>query len=233
MNNAEKFIEIYNQIDKVLSKSGNGKYETFSAKIKNSTNRIIIRFKEKLIDYGNLRNAIAHNPKIGGKPIAFPLDEVVSDFEEILIIIKNPPKVYPKFHCDIVGAKKDDKLDGVLKEMREKSLSQIPVFDNGKVIEVVNTNTISRWLGRNMDNESIVQENPTIGELFEDIEFEKNYKFIAKNCDIYSAHNHFIEQLEKHNRNLDALFITQTGKENETILGIITVADITKLTKPK
>lgn len=227
MNNAERFIDVYNNIDKLLKDIDKEEYQSFTSKIRTSKNPIINAFKEKLIDYGELRNAIVHNPKIGGKFIAEPLTEVVEDFEKILNKLQNPKKVIPLFQFKVIGGNTNDKLDGILKIMKEMSFSQFPVFDsNGCVIEIINTNTISRWLGRNIVNDEIMVENPKLEELLDDIEFKKNYKFIARDCDIYNAYNLFIKQIEQKNRNLDAIFITNSGNENEKLLGLIVIEDI-------
>ena len=111
--------------------------------------------------------------------------------------------------------------------MKDESFSQFPVFDkDGYVIELINTNTISRWLAENIENGEIVIESPKAKDLLGSIEFEKNYKFISKNCDIYTAYQYFIDQIEKTKRNLDVLFITENGKEKEKLLGLITIEDI-------
>ena len=168
MNNAEDFLDIYNQVDDLLKKSNSEKYVKYSDKIKESKIPVVIEFRDKLLDYGELRNAMVHRPKEKGEYIAVPLKKVVTDFEEILKELRNPKKVLPEFQREVIGADKSEKLDEVLKKMREKSLSQIPIFDNGQVIEIINTNTISRWLGRNINEEGIMEENPVISVLFED-----------------------------------------------------------------
>jgi predicted transcriptional regulator len=227
MSNAEKFIDIYNRIDKHLKNDDNETHESFANKIRKSSNPIIKQKKEKLISFGELRNAIVHNSKIGERYIAEPLEEIVDEFEEILKILKCPPKVFPLFSAEIVGAKKNDKLDQMLKIMREKSFSQFPIFnDDENVIEIINTNTISRWLGENIIDDEIMMENPKISDLVESIEFKKNYKYISKDCDIYSAYDLFVKQIEKQKRNLDVLFITHSGNEREKLLGLITIEDI-------
>jgi predicted transcriptional regulator len=227
MSNAERFIDIYNKLDKILKDIDDDHYQTFSSKVKNSKNPIIKNFKMKLIDYGELRNAIVHNPKIGGKYIAEPIEEIVEDFHEILKKLQNPKIVIPLFQCEVIGRKKSDRLDSILKTMKESSFSQFPVFDeNGKMIEIINTNTITRWLGRNISNDEIITENPKIEDLLQDIEFKKNYMFISRNCDIYKAYSFFVRQIEQNSRNLDALLITNSGNENEKLLGIITIEDI-------
>lgn len=230
MNNAERFIDIYNQVDKILKNSNNenyGNFEGFVSKVRNSENPIIKNQKDKLIDYANLRNVITHSTRVEGKIIAEPLTEIVDDFNALLDTLSNPPKVFPKFRFKVIGAKKTEKLNVILKIIREKSFSQFPVFDeNGFVIELINTNTISRWLGKNFEYEGKIVENTEILQLIDEIEFKNNYKFISRNCDLYSAYDLFIQHIEKHNRNLDVLFITQNGKQNETLLGLITIEDI-------
>lgn len=226
MTNAEKFLDIYNRLDKFLKNINNENHETFASKIKSSKNPIIKSYLEKLIDFGELRNAITHTPKIGGNYIAEPLTEVVNEFALILEKLLNPQKVIPLFSFKVIGATENEKLDNILSIMREQSFSQFPILDaHGNVIELINTNTISRWLGRNIQNEIIV-ENPTIKKLISEIEFKKNYKFISRNCDIYTAYNLFINQINNHKRNLDVLFITNSGSEKEKLLGLITIEDI-------
>lgn len=174
-----------------------------------------------MLDYGELRNAIVHNPKIGGRFIAEPLEEVVIDFENLKEKLTNPKKVIPTFQFEVIGAHKNEKLDKVLKIMREMSFSQFPVFDdNNSIIELINTNTISRWLGKNIINDEIITENPKVSELISEIEFKNNYKFISRDCNIYTAYNFFIQQIENSNRNLDVLFITNSGSPNEKTVRI-------------
>lgn len=230
MTNAERFIDSYNFVDKLLKDIEKDHYESFSSKVKNSKNPLIRNFRDKLLDYGELRNAIVHNPKIGGRFIAEPLEEVVIDFENIKEKLTNPKKVIPTFQFEVIGAHKNEKLDKVLKIMREMSFSQFPVFDdNNSIIELINTNTISRWLGKNIINDEIITENPKVSELISEIEFKNNYKFISRDCNIYNAYNFFIQQIENSNRNLDVLFITNSGSPDEKLLGLITIEDIANL----
>jgi predicted transcriptional regulator len=227
MNNAERFLDIYNKVDRYLKNIDTLNYETFASKIKNSKNPLIKRFKEKLLDFAELRNAIVHNPKIGSEHIAEPHTKIVEEFEEIYKVLTKPMKVIPLYQFEVIGAKAEDKIDKILKIMRAQSFSQFPVFDNNNnVIELINTNTISRWLSNQIENNEIITENPKISEFIPEIEFKMNYKFISRDCDIYTAYNYFIEQIEKCNRNLDVLFITNSGNKNEKLLGLITIEDI-------
>lgn len=229
MNTAEEFLNIYNTVDHLITTNDN--YETFSSKIRKSKNPIIKNYQSKLISFGELRNAIVHNNRNNGEYIAYPREDVVVEFRAILEKLEKPKGVYPLFSFEVIGAHKEDKINSMIKVMRENSFSQFPVFDdNNKVIELINTNTISRWIGKHFDKDNIVLiENATVGDILEDqdnIEFKNNYKFISKYSDIYTAYDYFLEFIKKENRNLDVLFITENGKASEKLLGLITIEDI-------
>ncbi|MCI0922525.1 CBS domain-containing protein [Sphingobacterium rhinopitheci] len=230
MSNAEKFLEIYNRIDIYLKDRSKSDYETFATKVKNSNNVLIKRYQIELLDYGELRNAIVHNPKIGGKYIAEPLAKVIENFESILNKLESPLKVIPEFQFEVLGAKEDDDLLPILKTMRENSFSQFPIFnEQGVVIELINTNTISRWLANQTEDNDIVIENPKVLDLIIEVEFKQNYRFISRSTNIYEAYNLFIQQIIKKKRNLDVLFITHSGCKSEKLLGLITIEDIANL----
>lgn len=232
MTNSEKFIDIYNNIDSYLKKSDNYEsYVNYAQKIKNSKNKVVQRFKDELLSFGELRNAIVHNPKIGNKAIAEPHGNAVLRISELYDKISNPKKVIPEFQFSVLGAKKEEFINDIIVKMKKSSFSQFPVFDdNENVCELINNNTISRWLSSKMEeNGTVMIDNVKVGDLLPEIEFSKNYKFVARNTSIYEAYDLFIRQINKKQRNLDCLFITHSGKTNEKILGLITIEDIANL----
>ena len=232
MNKSDLFIDYYNKIDIFLSeehpKTG---YISFYQKVKSSKNTAVIRFKDELLSLANLRNAIVHNPKIGNKTIAEPHEKTVERLKEIHKNITKPKKVIPEFKFEVLGAKKEDYIKDILKIMKEQSFSQFPVFDdNNQVLELINNNTISRWLTDLIDdNGDILIEKVKVEDLIPEIEFKENYKYVSRNTSIYDAYDLFINQINTKKRNLDVVFITETGKNYEPLLGLITIADIANL----
>jgi predicted transcriptional regulator len=232
MTKSEIFLDTYNKIDNFLRKVG--KLETnagFAYKVKNSNNHVVNKFQDELISFGELRNAIVHNPKIGNKAIAEPHESTVERIIELYKDITNPKKVIPDFQFKVLGAKKEDYINDILIEMKKKSFSQFPVFDeNGLVCELINNNTISRWLSSQLEeNGTIIIENVKVADLIPEIEFKENYEFVSRNASIYEASSLFINQISNKERNLDVIFITQNGKRTEKLLGLITIEDIANL----
>lgn len=232
MTNSEKYLDAYNKIDNYLKKLDN--YEShinFSYKVKNTKNKVAQRFKEELLSFGELRNAIVHNPKIGNIAIAEPHENTALRISVLYDKISKPKKVIPKFQFPVLGAKKNDFINEIIVKMNKQSFSQFPVFDdNENVCELINNNTISRWLSSQLDeNGTIIIENIKIADLLSEIEFEKNYKFVSRNTSIYEAYDLFINHINQKQRNLDAIFITEYGKIGEKLLGLITIEDIANL----
>lgn len=233
MNNSEKFLETYNNLDQYLKKEIRADdYVSYANKVKNSKNTVVNKFKDELLSFGTLRNAIVHNPKIDNKAIAEPHDRTVERFNEIYEIINDPKKVIPTFQFDVLGANKDDYINDILKQMKQKSFSQFPVLDsNEAIIELINNNTISRWLASEIDeNGTIIIDGVTVEKLIPEIEFKRNYKFISRDTSIYKAYDLFLNHINEKERNLDVLFITHNGKETEKLLGLITISDLALLT---
>ena len=229
MSNSESFLDTYNKIDDFLKKyDHHDSYVTFAHKLKHTSNKVAKIYKDELISFGELRNAIVHFPKIENKAIAEPHEQTVKRLNELFEKISNPIKVTPTFSLDTLDAKKHDFINDILIEMKDKSYSQFPVLnDNNHVIELINNNTISRWLSFQMeDNGTIMIENAKIEDLIAHIEFNKNYKFISKDSSIYQAYDMFINHINTKKRNLDVIFITNSGKEKEKLLGLITIEDI-------
>ncbi|KFF03274.1 CBS domain-containing protein [Flavobacterium reichenbachii] len=140
----------------------------------------------------------------------------------------DPKKVLPRFQFDVLGALEDDYINDILMKMNQNSFSQFPVYNTtGSIIELINTNTVSRWLSSNLEMEgTIMTEKTKIKNLIPFIEFKSNYKFISRNTSVYEAYSLFIDQILEKKRNLDVLFITQNGRENESLLGLVTIEDI-------
>lgn len=229
MRNSTTFIDYYNKIDAFLEKEqGLDYHESYTKKVRSSKNKIVRKFKDELVSMGELRNAIVHNPLIGKEPIAEPHNHIVKRITFLYEEISNPEKVTPKFQFKVIGTTEDDFLVDLLALMKPRSISQVPIYnEKGRVVELLNTNTIARWLAEKAkENQPLDLSKVKIKELMSQIEHEKNYDFIAKDASLYEAHDRFIDHIKKKKRNLEALFITENGKQHESILGMLTIGDV-------
>ncbi|MGE0929551.1 CBS domain-containing protein [Peijinzhouia sedimentorum] len=229
ITNAQKFLDCYNELDKAFTRQLNQTdYMTFSQKIRELVlkNSVVRRYKDDLIQLGSLRNAISHQSK-GGVPIAEPYQETVDLIEKILLEFNNPLKVIPKFQFEIFTVTKESYLINLLDQMKTQDFSQAPLVDeNGSVIEMISTNTISRWLFGQMKNEEIILPGVKVEELIPFIEITKNYSLISRNTTVYEAAEIYLKRSKEKKSQLDCMIITHSGKIGEKIMGIVCIEEI-------
>jgi len=229
MTNAQKFLDFYNELDNLFAKSLNQTdYAPFSQRIREliPKNSIVRTHKEDLFLLGNLRNAIAHQSK-GGIPIADPFEGTVSLIQRILDEFKNPKRVIPAFQFEVFAVTPNMALIDLLQEMKAQNFSQAPVLDSdGKVTEVISTNTISRWLFAEYENQLIDLTAAKISDLMPHIETNENYALISRNTTVYEAAELFIRKSKEKKSKLDCLIITHSAKPTERLMGIVCIEDI-------
>lgn len=232
MSNAEKFLSIFNQIEKYLaSLAGVERYESFMSLIRLlDNNKIISRYKNDLREYAELRNAIVHQTT--DEPIAEPYDKTVESLQRIYLILKKPPVAYDIASKPVFSCGTEDLIVNVVKEMTQKVYTHIPVLEGGKFIGVFSESTITRWLGKSAERDGFILEATRIGELKEYFDRPEDifccYKFVARNTDIFSVKDDFLVLVNKKWR-LGAVFVTQNGRKDEKIIGIITSWDLPKI----
>ncbi len=231
MKNSERFLNAFVAIEKYLrSKCGLDQWATFShlIEVASKTMPEIKRYKEDLREYGELRNAIVHDNRGDGYVIAEPNTTAVESIEKIKDLIKKPPLVFPLFKSSVLSHNINDSIGKALKEMTGKNFSQIPILNNGKFEALLTTDTIARWLGSNVDDDIFSLKETTIGHVLKFTEDPDNFHFVSRNMTLFKVLD-FFDNYEQKGKRLDALLITETGNQNDKILGIITLSDLPKL----
>ena len=229
MTNAQKFSDLYNQLDQAFAKNlGQSDYLAFSQKIRELVhkNPVVRRYKDDLHQLGSLRNAIIHQSK-NGVTIAESHEETVNLLARILQDYQNPKRVIPTFQFEVFSVTSDTPLIDLLSEMKDKDFSQAPVMDeSGKVIEVISTNTISRWLFSEYKNQLIDLTAAKVSDLMPHIETTGNYALIPRNTTVYEAAEIYLKKSKEKKSQLDCMIITQNGKPSEKLMGIVSIEDI-------
>jgi predicted transcriptional regulator len=183
------------------------------------------RYKTDLKEYADLRNAIIHESP-DKHVIAEPHIDAVEDIEKIASNITMPPKVIPLFKRNVIILKPSDSVAEAAKVMLNCSFSQIPIYAGERFIDLLTTNTIARWLGSCVKEDIFSSKETTVEIVLDYSEYKDkdNCKFLSKNSDIFIALDYF--QNNERKARLDAIIITENGKDTETPIGIITIWDL-------
>ena len=185
-------------------------------------------YREELSDFGDLRNAIVHTRRQEETVIAEPNDWAVGRIEEIVKVVDDPPKVLPEFSREVFQSSSTEGLAKAVRQMRDSSYSQIPVYNDGVCEGLLTANTIVRWLGASVDDDLFSLIETQIGEVLQHQEDAKGYRFIPRSTTLFDVLELFQAECEKE-RPPVALLITENGRHTERLLGIITAWDLPRV----
>jgi CBS domain-containing protein len=187
------------------------------------------KFEKDINLIRKIRNLLSHGEcKVEGK-VAIEINEnIIEKLKEIISLLENPPLVTSRYISEMFVVDLEEKLENLIKTMNEKKISHVPVLDKDKkLVGVFSENTIFSKLS---DDEII-----EIGKEYKVKDYEKYIKlenhsseyfdFIKRNEELASAQNLFNKSIKK-DKKLVMLFVTENGKKNEKILGIITPWDL-------
>ncbi len=227
MNNVDNFIQSFQVIEEYMQrKTKADKFSTFANMITTCSDfdPVIKKYQQELRLFGNLRNAIIHK-KVEWSPIAEPNEQAVEFIRDLANKLLRPVKVIPLFNRNVETCALSDSIARVVTEMYKNDFSQVPVVDNCTCINLLTTNSISRWLSENVKNELVDLKETTVEQVLHFKEKEEAFTFISRNVTLAEAYTHF-EKNENRRAALDAVLITENGKPHQGLLGMITHYDL-------
>ena len=227
MTNAERFLKAYNNIDHGLRNQYNFKRAmSFSDMIRRCVviNSVVRKYEDDLIDYSRLRNAIVHGSN-ENDIIAEPHENVVERLEHIAKLVCTPPKAIDSI-CkkDVLSVSSYDSVKTVVELISKSGYSNLPVYENGKLIGIANGQRLLDAIGKAMLNNRKIDDfcnAMTIGEIVSNQISDTYYALADENITLEQALNVFYR-----NRKVLVILITKNGSDYEKPLGIVSVADI-------
>ena len=181
------------------------------------------RDRETLRRFAQLRNVVVHGKTRAYEYLSVPVPAVVEEIERIRDRLLNPERVYPEFKRDVLAIQLSTPLSEVLKLINQHGYSQYPVYEGRKFRGLLTESGITRWLAdyivKTMSLVELADEQAEVVLLNE--EARENYEFVSR-------HELLDEVVSKfsHNIFLEAVLITQTGRKDQRLLGMITRWDI-------
>ncbi|MDD5606158.1 MAG: CBS domain-containing protein [Patescibacteria group bacterium] len=235
MSNSERFLAAFNRIEKHLASLRRGYgHRGMRELLRRLRNRykLVRVFEEDLREFSELRNAIVH--RTTGQTIAEPKLATVDRIEHIARALINPPSVMeiaskPVFVCDIKTS-----VDAVVKKMAEKEFEHVPVYNGKNFVGVFSDISIMKWLAARagscelsrltMNDMKAYLDKPDLGV--------NGYQFVPRRMDIFELQDRFLSFMDE-KKQLGALFITETGKRSEPVLGVVTPRSLPKIKQLK
>ena len=230
---SERFIAIYNELDDYMRK--NLKVEVYvdhSMLLRqiSDKNRIFSEFYKDLKTFADMRNILVHNPYKGNAdPILIPHQYIVDRYEYIKNQVIHPKKalsIAVPANLIYTTTLEANALD-VMQAMNEKVYTHVPVLKNKKMIGIFSENTILSYLSSH--KEALILKDMKIKEFEDFIPLDKhlseNFEFIGRDSLLVEVEELFRKNLANRRR-VGMVFITNSGKKEEDLLGLLTSWDI-------
>jgi predicted transcriptional regulator len=229
-DNSSNFLETFNAIEDWLRRQvnappGEGFHEVVS--------RVAVRhFGVKrhaslLKKLGRLRNLVVHEysrDKRMTVPTSYTVEQITAIRDELL----SPPSLYsvctrPAATCD-----PSDPVGRAAMTMRDRSFSQLPVYDGSAFVGLLTAETVARWVASNLADGQELMEEERVADVLRHQEAGENHAFLGRLSTVLDGLAAFDAFLHRGKR-LEAVLLTDSGRPTEQPLGIVTVHDIPKL----
>lgn len=231
---SEEFILIYNELDAFMRQRlqlGDQTEHTFLiSEMARRGNRIFETYNYELRLFARLRNAIIHNPyQKDAHPIAEPHKETVKKYNDLKNFVMNPPKALSIAipGPNIFTATLETNVQYIIQTMINKSYTHIPVISDEKMIGVFSENTLFSYLAKTKD--CIITNDFTVREFEDFIPLEKHmneyFVFVPRATLLDEIEGIFQKGLKDLKR-IAVIYITEHGKPEEKLLGMITAWDL-------
>lgn len=231
MLNSDRFLYAFNSIQRHLRKlTKREKNTSFCELVKEaSKSDVVVQcFNNDLKEFAVLRNAIVHDCT-DYHVLAEPNDRTVKEIEHLASLLLDPPKIIPQFQSKVYTLSVGDPVAKAVKAMFEQSFSQIPIYDDeAAFVGLLTTNTVTRWLGASVKDDILSLTETSITDVFSFTEDKDNFSFLSRDSTLFEALEKF-QTYERKGKRLEAILITQSGKDSEALLGIITIWDLPKI----
>lgn len=228
----DRFESSYNRIDQALAEligeQADRRKHAFAAKVRlaASRQRRLAKYVDFLLKIGELRNAVVHNRTGEDLFVAVPSEATVLELEHIEQQILAPERVEKRFLRHVLTLQPDQSLAEAFHMVQGNGYSRYPVYDKSRFVGMVTANGFTRWVAGQMKNSHIHIDaaEVRIGDILDRDHRRDRATFVSRNALLDD-----VEQLFEKNKALEAVIITEHGREDEQPIGMICPADVAAL----
>lgn len=216
------FFELFKELEDYLTNEYTTNFQnvnhSFISMLNNTKDPYIINNDEDIKLINNIRNKLAHGKSSKYLKIT---DEVINLIEKVVTNLPAHKNARDYMTEKIITFSLETSLDNVLREVKEKEISQFPIYQENDFIGLLTDNGISKWLSTQIKEDIISISETMVGDIIDRDENKMSYRFISERTSYQEIVNIFST-----NYNMSALLVTKNGFENQLLLGIITTYDI-------
>ena len=175
------------------------------------------------------RNLLSHNPKINGEYLVYPSEEMIKLLDEVIQKVTKPLKASNVMvkKSELCFRGMQDNVKEAMAAMKEHSYKYIPILEDGVLVGMFSAKTVLDIItseGVDAFTDDVTFESISKYIAIENVS-SKTFAFVGNSTPLCEVKDIFKEDIENKER-INIIFVTQHGKSDEKLLGIITAWEI-------
>lgn len=230
-NITEEFLDKYKQMENIVRNEYNlGDNDSIVNFLINS--KEFKHIENELDLCRDTRNLLSHNPKINGEYLVYPSEEMLKLLDDVIQKVAKPLKASNVMvkKGELCFMSMQDKVKDAMTTMKEHSYKYIPILEDGVLVGLFGVKTVLDILvseGADIFNNDISFDRIKNYIAIENIA-SKTFAFAGNSTLISEIKDLFKEDVDNKER-INIVFVTQHGKSDEKLLGIITAWEIASI----
>lgn len=175
------------------------------------------------------RNLLSHNPKINGEYLVYPSEEMIKLLDEVIQKVTKPLKASNVMvkKSELCYRGMQDNVKEAMAVMKENSYKYIPILVDGVLVGMFSAKTVLDIMiseGADVFKDNITFESIRKYIVIENVS-SKTFAFVGNSTPVCEILDMFKDDVENKER-INIIFVSQHGKSDEKLLGIITAWEI-------
>lgn len=228
MNRADEFIELYKELESAAVQSYG--YSADGRAVSRLENRKeFSKVSTELAYCREVRNLLQHKPKVKGRFMVEPSEEMVQLLRDTLEKVQNPVRChdiavpFEKMYWKTM----DDLVLPSMKGLKDGTFTHIPILNDRRVVGIFSVNALfSYLLAHDLDG---LDAKTRFRDMTDCIGLDAHpsevFVFERNNATVDEAEEHFEKALRK-GRRVGMVFLTENARPTDKLLGILTAWDM-------
>ena len=228
INRTEEFLDKYKQMEIIVRNEYNlGNNDSVVNFLIN--NNDFKHIESELDLCRDIRNLLSHNPKVNGEYAVYPSEEMLKLLDDVIKKVAKPLKASNVMvkKSELCFMSMQDKVKDAMTTMKEHSYKYIPILEDGVLVGMFSAKTILDIM--TSEGVDAFKDDATFESVSKYIAIEnvssKTFAFVGNSTPLCEVKDIFKEDVE-HKERINIIFVTQHGKSDEKLLGIITAWEI-------
>lgn len=226
---ATRFLNAFTQLETLFKRmSEDSKVRNFSTYVHyySKHNEVVKMYRDDLLQFAQLRNAIVHERVEGDEVIADPHPAIVERIEYIYTVLSKPKTIEDLKLKKLLTCTLDSWFLDVLSEMEKYGYTQVPVLNGPLVINVLSTTHVLRFIQHSIVNGVVDFSGVKVRDVID--KKTQHYKLVYEDMPLLEVVNLFNDQIQQGIRLSCVVVLDKNSRKNGPI-GVLTLKDLPKM----